>query len=160
MLLKDLAFCSIALSLPRRAPRANAPLHRIVRFSFWRQNRTKKRGISQCNQHGRDRQHERRTSQIRTCRNVSSQRRPAIVDSHSNGGAGAPKLEQKSWRSPLVAMTPQTAKVEASRTGNSGVGICLFQSNSGNERRTQLETPCRLLTTSIEVLGRVHNWSR
>ena len=31
---------------------------------------------------------------------------------------------------------------------------------SGNERPTQLETPWRLLTASIEELGRVHNWSR
>ena len=99
----------------------------------------------------------RDASQIRTCRNVSSQRRRAIVDSHSNGGAGAPKLEQKSWRSPFVAMTPQTADVGASRTGNSGVGICRFQSKSGNERPTQLETPCRLLTAFIEELGSVHN---
>src|SRR6266481_1473474 len=43
--------------------------------------------------------------------------------------------------------------VEASRTGNSDVGICRFQSNSGNERPTQLETPCRLLTAPIVELG-------
>jgi len=45
------------------------------------------------------------------------------------------------------------ADVEASRTGNSGVGSCLFQSKSGNERPTQLETPCRLLTASMEELS-------